>query len=1078
MIIPNQELHAQAMKDFPQDEIDKILELIEIAKTNNYTSFIFDGITMTATKTDIPMADMFNSDQYLCGGVRVAGEFEQVTNVPPIISDQYIDDIYNGTSRDFQSDLIPWLSERANRANTELNLIQNKGFRFTLKSTGEEILQLESEDLTRGRAFMNVGRDRGSFDAEAGGDHFVHGTHGQDRIAGGDGDDWLDGNGGEDTIIGGQGNDYILVDSSVLSIDGGEGEDTLVLSECEKMQWICILRMPGAEWGPIDQENWDLSHMEVLQGIETISLTHSYMDGFNDPDIRLTLTAEQIIKNHEPLKFLGGAFDTLVITGRELTLLGKDSEGFSTWSVSWNDADAVIRVDSDIQVTNDPHLAPPHRGVKLPLKETQDEIMKLDSEDGDRFVNGTQDQEQIDGGDGNDRLDGKGGEDAIFGGKGDDLILVDSAVRSVDGGEGDDTLLLSDCDKMSMTRCPLSSERQVIVREVWDLSKMEALQGIENIVLSQSLGSFDDSALKLMLSAEQIIKNNESLRIIGDSGDALVIEGGQLQWLWLDSAGFSQWNLSWNGRERIILVDSDIQVEGVQQPSPGTTAPIVPPDVQTPPVATETPASTLDSQLRNWFIEKPGRAEEDLKIKHSKGSSFISKNAGEEDKDVTSEDLMQGRVEWHSSSDSSRFSILCGDDRYVLGNRGADKILGGKGDDWLDGRGGKDIIIGGKGDDTILADFSVLRVDGGEGKDTLLLTDCDQSLPRIQLMSEASTQQRVCDLSKTILRGIENILLTDAQGLNSSAIKLTFTAEQIIKNKETLKIDGNGHYGLVIEGGDLKLLGDDVDGYSRWLLSWNGKESLLLVDSDIHVEERLPQNSEAQRQAWLAEKTNGIDTELKIHRSGGRFISASTGTEVKHVTSEDLIHGKVYWATNTVYGHFSMRCGEDRYVMGKYGAEKIYGGKGDDWLDGRGGKDIIIAGKGDDHILVDSSVRSIQGGEGNDTLLLSPARVTRLDLSPMKLPNGLDLSHMKLLKGIENIDLDSGKIVATLHLTAKQILRNSESLTIFGDRDDTLVIEGEHFQVQGADSDGFSSWQVSWKGHEALIRVDSDIQVV
>ena len=225
-------------------------------------------------------------------------------------------------------------------------------------------------------------------------------------------------------------------------------------------------------------------------------------------------------------------------------------------------------------------------------------------------------------------------------------------------------------------------------------------------------------------------------------------------------------------------------------------------------------------------------------------------------------------------------------------------------------------------------------------------------------------------------------------------------------------------------------------------------------------------------QVWLADDSAEEKAEVKITRQKDiSFTMKSSGDEVQELSWDDLINQRVDFNSESAESSFIMKSGDHRYVHGKIGSDKIKGGKGDDWLDGNGGKDSFNAGKGDDHILVDDAqVRNIDGGKGDDTLVL------RSD-SGM-----LDLTKVKSLKGIETIDLLSGSGNGlSLTLSAKQLFKNHvETVKILGDSFDTLVLEGEHVQLQTlvADPDGFASWQVSWKGHETILLVDAGINVV
>ena len=225
-------------------------------------------------------------------------------------------------------------------------------------------------------------------------------------------------------------------------------------------------------------------------------------------------------------------------------------------------------------------------------------------------------------------------------------------------------------------------------------------------------------------------------------------------------------------------------------------------------------------------------------------------------------------------------------------------------------------------------------------------------------------------------------------------------------------------------------------------------------------------------QVWLADDSAEEKAEVKITRQKDiSFTVKSSGDEVAELSWDDLIHQRVDFHSESAESSFTMKSGDHRYVHGKIGSDKIKGGKGDDWLDGNGGKDSFNAGKGDDHILVDDAqVRSIDGGKGDDTLVL------RSDSGK------IDLTHVKALKGIETIDLLSGSGNGlSLTLSAKQLFKNHvETVKILGDSFDTLVLQGEHVQLQTlvADPEGFSTWHVTWKGHETTLLIDSDINVV
>ena len=78
----------------------------------------------------------------------------------------------------------------------------------------------------------------------------------------------------------------------------------------------------------------------------------------------------------------------------------------------------------------------------------------------------------------------------------------------------------------------------------------------------------------------------------------------------------------------------------------------------------------------------------------------------------------------------------------IIGNSLANTIVGGLGDDTIDGAGGADLIIAGDGNDTVAYRGTETSIDGGVGTDTLQLktavtvnlANADQDLRRTRSM--------------------------------------------------------------------------------------------------------------------------------------------------------------------------------------------------------------------------------------------------------------------------------------------------------------------------------------------------------
>jgi hypothetical protein len=203
-----------------------------------------------------------------------------------------------------------------------------------------------------------------------------------------------------------------------------------------------------------------------------------------------------------------------------------------------------------------------------------------------------------------------------------------------------------------------------------------------------------------------------------------------------------------------------------------------------------------------------------VKVKSVHGGQIIHSESGVAVKTFSLEELLSGEVRFDAAGDKARFSLDLGQHAdYISGRAGQrDTIKGGKGDDWLDGNGGSDRVSGGRGDDRIfLDDGAVLSLDGGRGSDTAVFAAGSFDLGGLRKLA-----------------GIELFELQDGTDVN-----LTLSVKSLFANKAEARVQGDA-------GDSLTLLGDHVkigsaDGFDTWQLSWRGKTTTLLVDSDIHV---------------------------------------------------------------------------------------------------------------------------------------------------------------------------------------------------------------------------------------------------
>ncbi len=146
----------------------------------------------------------------------------------------------------------------------------------------------------------------------------------------------------------------------------------------------------------------------------------------------------------------------------------------------------------------------------------------------------------------------------------------------------------------------------------------------------------------------------------------------------------------------------------------------------------------------------------------------------------------------------------------LTGSAAADDMVGGLGDDILDGKGGADALIGGGGNDRLkVADLGFARLHGGAGIDTLAL---DGGALTLDLATIANTR-------------IQDIEVIDLAGSGNNTLKLS--AREVVNlssTTNTLRVDGNtGDSIAFLDDGWFKA--GTSGGYTTYM---NGQATVLL----------------------------------------------------------------------------------------------------------------------------------------------------------------------------------------------------------------------------------------------------------
>lgn len=177
-----------------------------------------------------------------------------------------------------------------------------------------------------------------------------------------------------------------------------------------------------------------------------------------------------------------------------------------------------------------------------------------------------------------------------------------------------------------------------------------------------------------------------------------------------------------------------------------------------------------------------------------------------------------------------------GDNDILIGNAGNDNLKGGRGNDILKGGGGSDTLYGGGGNDFLMGGLGVDTLWGGSGNDVLKINDFngDQIDGGTGMDSLQIVDTQILDLRNThSIKNIETIRLGDSHST------LIVTAQSLLdlnNASDTLKVDASGNSNtLKIDSGWTDA--GNISGYRTFI-----KEgATLLVNTAINDIQILPE---------------------------------------------------------------------------------------------------------------------------------------------------------------------------------------------------------------------------------------------
>jgi len=258
-------------------------------------------------------------------------------------------------------------------------------------------------------------------------------------------------------------------------------------------------------------------------------------------------------------------------------------------------------------------------------------------------------------------------------------------------------------------------------------------------------------------------------------------------------------------------------------------------------------------------------------------------------------------------------------------------ILGGPGDDWIDGDDHDDMLAGGTGNDTLYGGPGANYLIGGNGDDLL-------------------------DASIGTWHGF---WWHTATMVNTQAA----LAETEVWRPDTLD-GGEGYDTLIGSWGD-DLLDGGTGYYADYLRGQDGADTLIGGQGNDTL---LGENHDDRLDG-------GEGEDLLQGGNGGDKLEGGDGFDLlQGGNGDDILDGGAH--RDTLDGGSGSDAligdGDEDRISGGWGNDWIHAGNGNDTVDGGAGDDIILLGAGDDWLLArDAHGRGddrIDGGDGNDRI--------------------------------------------------------------------------------------------------------------
>lgn len=914
------------------------------------------------------------------------------------------------------------------------------------------------------------------------------GGAGADELDGGAGNDIIRGGGGDDRLTGGLGDDYLY---------GGAGNDVAVFSGSQSdyafsrdSSGAIVVTATGSAVDGVDR----------LFGIERLYFAGEdrYID-ISDPSLDLQALNIQVDPGQGG-EGLQNALDALVLGGDSVTLGQGDYQGTQA-SIS---KDASIALDGaenmSLQVSGD--------AGRTTLTLSGNGALDVSGGSAGMILDAS-------GFTGSATYTGGDGNDVMVGGSGNETFVLShgGGQNIVDGGEGDNTITLTSAVSGVVVDLDAGASLGEDFADEWAGDDAE-LRNQLNDYLGRAYGieyhasQTDPDSSALLFGVTGVVGSKYDDLLIG-SESANVLDGAGGNDIIIGKGGSDVATFAGNAADYVImradsragalnlnlatwLVGMGMQADGFDVDMPIFRVIYVGND----------PLLATDSLVQVETLRFTGDGEVNYTVGEDADGYFLQ--------------LADGGATYAVGTEA------VGDDNYVKGGNGADRISGGDGNDTLFGGAGDDVLIGGLGQD---------HLDGGEGSDTYEILpeiendDGDVIGAGIQagdIIADTGTSGTdtikltgggALDLSVATISGIENLQFSNlGNEITASAAQLdgmTVTGgsandtlivalgedgdtELSVSEVENVRLRSNGISAVVVSGITASNLvleaGHSSDQVTLTGLSidlnasaYVGQLAVTLGDADDDAVAIKTGSAATLIAGTAADDVISVDASMLDSTSSFTLFgpAAFVVTGLTGNVDASTATGAVTITGSGSAGQQIVSGSGDDILTGSAGNDRIIGGDGADFLDGGAGSDVLIGGAGDDLLYggADQATDYLIGGDGTDYAIFVGSRADyTMELVSVTVDGQPDVSAVKVTN-VANHSFDYVQISTEWLIFTDDVAGYRADDTAYNDKVEVSSIQPvtvHLFNGSGAAAGSFSTLAEAIEAAQAGYRIEID----